>query len=87
MTRIKRCPRCGRRGSLHTRWVLNSKKKRYEPYTYVAHYHSKEERWSSRKRGKIGWCYVPKEVVQSLSNSLSNGLSNEGCEPTRTRNP
>jgi len=80
MTRIKRCPRCGRSGSLQSRWVLNSQKNRYEPYYYVAHYYSKEERFQSfgtqKKRGKIGWCYVPKEVVQSLSNSLSNGLSN-----------
>jgi hypothetical protein len=47
----KLCPKCGLEGSgPYKRWVLNSRKKRYEPYYYFAHKHN----------GKIRWCYLGK---------------------------
>jgi hypothetical protein len=45
----KLCPKCGLEGSgPYKRWVLNSRKTRYEPYYYFAHKHGKG----------IGWCYL-----------------------------
>lgn len=49
-TKIKACPKCGRKGCLTSRWVLNSKKKRYSPYYYFKHYN----------HGEITWCYIPR---------------------------
>ena len=55
----KLCPRCQRPGSgPYARWVLNSIKKRYEPYYYFAHKHGK----------KIKWCYLGRPKPE-LSNT------------------
>jgi len=51
-----KCPRCGRKGWLVSRWVLNSVKKRYSPYYYFKHY----------SNGKVTWCYVPRDVAEAL---------------------
>lgn len=58
------CPRCGEKGSgLHSTWVLNEQKKRYEPYYRFAH--------SVKIDGvdAIQWCYIPialaKEIIGS----------------------
>jgi hypothetical protein len=50
-----KCPRCGKPGSKpHAKWVLNSEKRKYEPYYYVAH--------SVKKKGQkaLKWCYLGK---------------------------
>jgi hypothetical protein len=48
----KLCPRCGKPGSgPYSRWVKNSKGKRYEPYQYFAH----------REGGRVSWCYLGKK--------------------------
>jgi len=48
----KLCPRCGAEGTgPYSRYVLNSRKRRYEPYKYFAH----------RVGGKIKWCYLGKQ--------------------------
>lgn len=56
------CPKCSKKGSgLHTTWVLNAIKKRYEPYYRFAH--------SVKIDGveAIKWCYIPKaEAVEIL---------------------
>lgn len=45
----KLCPKCGLPGTgPYPRWVLNNKKKRYEPFYYFAHKHGKQ----------ISWCYL-----------------------------
>lgn len=55
----KPCPRCGAKGTgPYARWVLNSRKQRYEPYLYFAH----------KARGKIDWCYLGKPSGKQLSN-------------------
>jgi hypothetical protein len=55
----KLCPKCGLEGSEpYKRWVLNSRKKCYEPYYYFAHKHGKG----------IGWCYLGR-----LSNKSEEG--------------
>jgi hypothetical protein len=55
----KLCPKCGLEGSgPYKRWVLNSRKTRYEPYYYFAHKHGKG----------IGWCYLGR-----LSNKSEEG--------------
>jgi hypothetical protein len=66
------CPRCGKPGSgPYSRWVRNSRGKRYEPYEYFAH----------RVNGKIKWCYLGK--VKKLDNNsrcvmpLSNTIKTE----------
>ncbi|MHA1631777.1 MAG: hypothetical protein ACTSXC_03065 [Candidatus Freyarchaeota archaeon] len=50
------CPVCGKEGSgIYRKWVLNAKKKRYEPYYYFAHrYKDENGKW------RIKWCYVGK---------------------------
>ena len=51
------CPRCGVLGSgPHAKWVLNTRKVRYEPYYYMAH---------SVDR-KVKWCYIPRDVADNL---------------------
>lgn len=55
----KQCPRCGAKGTgPYARYVLNSRKQRYEPYLYFAH----------KARGKIHWCYLGRESGKQLSN-------------------
>jgi hypothetical protein len=47
----KLCPKCHLEGcGPFSRYVLNARKKRYEPYYYFAHKHE----------GKIKWCYLGK---------------------------
>jgi hypothetical protein len=61
----KLCPRCGKPGSgPYSRWVRNSRGKRYEPYQYFAH----------REDGRIHWCYLGKllDNTHSAANQLSN---------------
>ena len=60
----KRCPKCGRPGSgPHSRYVLNSRKRRYGPYLYYAHHFD----------GKLKWCYLGRPKPQDeLSNSEMN---------------
>jgi hypothetical protein len=61
MTKGVLCPKCGEKGSLHWRWVLNPKQKRYQPYYYVAHYQGK---------GKyVKWHYVPRAVAEEILRS------------------
>jgi len=67
--RRKVCPICGRPGSgPYARWVMNVRKKRFEPYYYFAHKH----------RGCIKWCYIPKKLVGEIL-KLSNHKSCETC--------
>jgi len=55
------CPRCGLAGSgLHTKWVLNEQKRRYEPYYYFAHSVREEARY------KVKWHYVRKAQAIAL---------------------
>ncbi len=62
----KLCPRCGKPGSgPYSRWVRNSRGKRYEPYLYFAH----------RENGRVRWCYLGKKLdnnTQSATSQLSN---------------
>jgi hypothetical protein len=54
------CPRCRGEGSgLHPKWVLNSRKKRYEPYWYFAH---------STSKG-VKWCYINKRLAIEILSS------------------
>ena len=49
-----RCSVCGKHGSgPHARYVLNERKKRYEPYFYMAHYLKKVGNTK-----KVKWCYL-----------------------------
>lgn len=55
------CPRCGERGSrIVSRWVLNDRKQRFEPYYYVGH--------SSRNENgeTVNWCYIKKKLAEEL---------------------
>jgi hypothetical protein len=50
-----KCPRCGKHGSVHAKWVKGYKgRKKYEPFYYVAHFSMNEG------RRKIKWCYLGK---------------------------
>lgn len=76
----KRCPRCNAKGTgPYARWVLNSRKRRYESYVYFAH----------KARGKIKWCYLGRPSGKQLSNmgpSPGKALSNRegnGCRRCR----
>jgi len=75
--KVEKCPVCQKPGSLHKRYVLNIQKKRFEPYSYVAHYHGKMERNKAMLQGKslpkISWCYVSKNNGNSLSNKNEEG--------------
>ncbi|MFN3621477.1 MAG: hypothetical protein ACK4TI_01160 [Nitrososphaerales archaeon] len=53
----KTCPRCGERGSKHTKTVKNTYGKPYH-YTYFAHYNGVKG-----KTRKIKWCYIGKETI------------------------
>ena len=55
---IKVCPRCGRKGHLASRYVLNSAKRRCGPYFYFGHY------YGGRKR----WCYLGRETPLMVIN-------------------
>jgi len=44
----KFCPRCEKKGCLCSRYVLNSRKRRYGLYFYFKHY----------DHGKVTWCYI-----------------------------
>jgi len=59
------CPKCSKQGSgLHSRWVLNEQKRRYEPYYYFAH--------SVKINGafKVQWHYIAKaQAIEILSNT------------------
>jgi len=55
------CPKCGLEGSgLHTKWVLNEQKRRYEPYYYFAHSVREEARY------KVKWHYIRKQQATAL---------------------
>lgn len=54
-----KCPRCGKHGSLHRKWVLNKVKRRYFPYYYVAHY-------NPQNKG-VKWCYVSREIAKEFN--------------------
>jgi len=55
------CPKCGQAGSgLHTKWVLNEQKQRYEPYYYFAHSVKEESRY------RVKWHYIRKQQALSL---------------------
>src|SRR4030043_353960 len=49
LLKVSSCPKCGKPGSLHEKWVLNKAKKRYH-YFYIAHY---------LPSYKVRWCYCP----------------------------
>ncbi len=70
MVKIEKCPVCGKRGSLQKRYVLNSQGKRFEPYTYVAHYHSKRERNEALMQGenlpKITFGVTSRKIARTL---------------------
>jgi len=70
-TKLKNCPKCGRKGCLSSRWVLNSKKKRYEPYYYFKHY----------DHGKVSWCYIPKGLLHEAKGHLDEVVSMEAQHP------
>jgi len=58
--RKKICPRCQQMGTgPYARWVLNSVKKRYEPFLYFCHKTGK----------KIKWCYLGRPKPE-LSNTV-----------------
>lgn len=67
----KKCPSCGASGSgPYSRWVRNSRGKRYEPYWYFAH----------RKGSRLHWCYLGRESGKKLDNQqgkTSEQLSNK----------
>ena len=50
----KTCPKCGKPGSLQTKWVKNGQGVRYT-YDYFAHYDGRDG-----SSTKIAWCYVGK---------------------------
>jgi hypothetical protein len=54
----KLCPKCHLEGcGPFSRYVLNARKKRYEPYYYFAHKHN----------GKISWCYIPRKELSNTT--------------------
>lgn len=59
------CPKCGAQGSgLHTVWVLNEQKRRYEPYFRFAHSVKLDGRF------KVKWHYIRKaQALEILGNS------------------
>ena len=66
------CPKCGSTGSgLHTVWVLNEQKKRYEPYYRFAHSVKIEGHY------RVKWHYIRKaQAIEILSNSWVGGQFN-----------
>lgn len=60
-----RCPVCTHPGvGPYTRYVLNDRKQRFEPYYYFHHE-------PSDSAGKE-WCYIPKKQARRLYQELSN---------------
>lgn len=59
------CPKCGSTGSgLHTVWVLNEQKKRYQPYYRFAHSVKIEGHY------RVKWHYIRKaQAIEILQNS------------------
>lgn len=64
----KLCPQCGQPGSgPYSRWVLNSRHKRYEPYQYFAHRQGRKIHWCYLGRQKpVQRCEVPSELDKIL---------------------
>ena len=56
------CPRCGLRGSLQTKMVLNHQKRPYY-YPYFEHYAER-----NGKTTKISWCYIGKKRMNAIPN-------------------
>lgn len=70
------CPRCGHEGyGPYSRWVLNAKKQKYEPYFYFAHKHGKQ----------ISWCYIPRSMLDNSSSQ--RGLIRSRNARPRDLNP
>ena len=66
----KICPRCGAPGSgPYARWVLNTRKQRYEPYYYFAH----------KSNGRLKWCYLGREKLSNTCLNCSNLTSENFC--------
>lgn len=58
------CPNCGLSGSgLHLKWVLNERKRRYEPYFSFAHSVKEGEKY------KVKWHYVRKQRALEILGS------------------
>jgi hypothetical protein len=67
------CPRCGEKGyGIFTKWVLNERKQRFEPYYYFAH-REKDEYGHARQT----WCYIRKAMALAI-------LHGETEEPEET---
>lgn len=66
----KICPKCGLEGTgPYARWVLNSRKQRFEPYFYFSH----------KKSGKIRWCYLGRLSNMARCVDCSNLQADNFC--------
>jgi len=59
-----KCPRCGKVGSgIYRKWVLNERKKRFEPYFSFAH------PWSGNNKRGVKWHYIRKKRALEILGS------------------